>query len=165
MISKMVKNTHGFTLIEILIALVIVSVGVLALGGFGITTLNSGQVSRERLTAIHLAEQVLEYWQQDANDRLPEVATDCVLTDAAGVVSYPATNSCTPAAGGVGIEYTIAADIVRAIGPLPSDLNSMQNFSQPTGYTNTPEVKLVTVSWSHKGENRSVYLTHVSEVK
>lgn len=164
MMSKSLKGARGFTLIEILIALVIVSVGVLALGGLGITTLDSGQVSRERLTAVHLAEQVLEYWQQDANDRLPSIASDCVLTDAAGAVSYPATNSCTPTSGGVGIEYTIMANIARATGPLPSNLSSMQDF-QSVGYTNTPETKLVKVSWSHKGESRFVYLTHVSEVQ
>ncbi|WP_100266565.1 type IV pilus modification PilV family protein [Mariprofundus ferrinatatus] len=157
------SSSSGFTLIEILIALVVVSIGVMALGSFGITTMSSGQTSRERLTAVHLAEQVLEFWQQDANDRVPSIASDCAMTTMGSVPTYPTSNTCTPATG-VGIEYTITTNKTTATGPLASNLSSMQNFIQPTGYANVPQTKLVTVTWARRGQTRSVYLTHLTKV-
>lgn len=157
-------RSKGFTLIEVLIALVIVSVAALALGSFGITTLGSGQVSRERLTAVHLAEQILEHWQNDTNDRAPTIDASCVQSDAMATPAYPVTTVCTPTTG-VGISYTIVVDQSVATGPLASDLNNMQAFSTPGGYSNSPNTKIVTVSWSNRGQTRSVFLTHMSTVQ
>ncbi|MFQ5518849.1 MAG: prepilin-type N-terminal cleavage/methylation domain-containing protein [Mariprofundus sp.] len=158
------STSKGFSLIEILIALFIVAIGVLAVGSFGVATLNTGQVSRERLTAIHLAEQVLEHWQNDANDRAPTIAANCVQSDATAVPSYPVTTTCTPATG-TEISFTILVDEALATGPMAGDLNNFSDFAQPAAYSNTPNTKLVTVTWSNKGESRSVYLTHMAIVK
>ncbi|WP_227819494.1 type IV pilus modification PilV family protein [Mariprofundus micogutta] len=156
-------RSAGFTLIEILVSLTIVSIAVLALGGFGVSSLSSGQVSRERLTAVHLAEQVLEHWQHDANDRAPLIATGtCALTDATSAPSYPVTTTCKPSTG-VGIAFTIAVNETQATGPLSSNLSAYQTLTQPTGYLNSPMTRLVTVSWSNKGVSRSIYLTHIAE--
>lgn len=157
-------NTEaGFTLIEILIALIISSVIILSLGAFSISIMDSGQLSRERLSAVHLAEQVLEFWQRDANDYLPTIASDCSLTTASSAPSYPATATCTPATG-VSLSYTVVASETQATGPLPSNLSSFQSFTS-AGFTVTPMTKVVTVSWAHKGTTRSVFLTHLSAVK
>jgi len=154
----------GFTLIEILVTLVIVSVAVLALGNFTISMVGSGQVSRERLAAVHIAEQVLEYWQHDNNDYAPVVsAADCSLSAAASVPAYPVSVTCTPASGGSSA-FTIVNDQVQATGPLASNLSVFQNFTKQA-YNNTPQTKVVTVSWSHRGKTHSIYLTHLSQVK
>ncbi len=157
-------STAGFTLIEILIALVIVSVAILSLGSFAVSIIDSGQQSRERLSAVHLAEQVLEFWQRDTNDYVPTLATDCALTAATSAPSYPVSVTCTPATG-VAISYTVVASNTQASGPLPSDLNSFQSFTS-AGLTLTPMTKVVTVSWLHKGgTTHSVYLTHLTVVQ
>ncbi|NWF38154.1 prepilin-type N-terminal cleavage/methylation domain-containing protein [Mariprofundus sp. NF] len=166
-------SERGFTLIEILVALVIVSVGVLALGGFGISIMGSGQVSRERLTAVHLAEQVLEFWQNDANDRPPSIAVGtCGLTTlGADPAGYPVTVSCTPDAG-IGISYTIVVNRSVAQAPLPSLPNNSFagiNNNGAVGVrdmvgTITPWTKVVTVSWLNKGNSRSVFLTHMTKM-
>lgn len=153
----------GFTLIEILIALIISSVIILSLGAFSMSIMNSGQLSRERLSAVHLAEQVLEFWQRDANDYLPTIASDCALTTAGSAPGYPATATCTPTTG-ESLSFTVVASQTQASGPLPSDLSAFQNFTS-AGFTVTPMTKVVTVSWSHKGVTRSVFLTHLSAVK
>ena len=172
MIYKRVDSDRGFTLIEILVALVIVSIGVLALGGFGVSIMGSGQISRERLTAVHLAEQVLEFWQSDASDRPPGIAVGtCGLTTLGANPAYPVTVTCTPDAG-IGISYTIVISRSAAQAPLPTTPNV--SF---TGLTNnglaairsmvgtvTPMTKVVTVTWLNKGKSRSVYLTHMSRV-
>ena len=156
-------RSAGFTMIEILVSLTIVSIAVLALGGFGISSMSNGQISRERLTAVHLAEQVLEHWQHDANDRAPLIDTGtCVLTDATSAPAYPVTTTCTPSTG-VGISYTLVVYQAQATGPLPSNLSAYQSLPQPTGYLNTPMTRLVTVSWSHKGVTRSIFLTHIAK--
>jgi prepilin-type N-terminal cleavage/methylation domain-containing protein len=130
------SSTAGFTLIEILIALVIVSVAILSLGGFAISIIDNGEMSRERLSAVHLAEQVLEFWQRDTNDYLPIIASDCALTTASSAPSYPVTVTCTPTSG-VSIAYTVVASKTQASGPLPSNLSAFQSFTA-SGLTVTP---------------------------
>jgi len=58
------KTNRGFTLVELLVALVIISVGLLALGAFTIGVLKSDKVAQQRTVAVHLAEQELEKWYQ-----------------------------------------------------------------------------------------------------
>jgi len=157
------RAAAGFTLIEILVTLVIVSVAVLALGKFTVSMVGSGQVSRDRLAAVHMAEQVLEYWQHDTTDYAPVVsAADCSLSAAASAPAYPVSVICTLASGAS--SFTIVNDQVQATGPLASDLSTFQNFTKQ-GYNNTPQTKVVTVSWSHRGKTHSIYLTHLSQVK
>jgi len=153
----------GFTLIEVLVALVIVSVAVLSLGNFTIATVSSGQVSRERLTAVHLAEQVLESWQHDSSDYAPVIAANCALSAATGAPTYPLNVTCTPTSG-IGIAYAVQANQLQLTGPLAASLSSFGNFTKQ-GYNNTPQTKLVTVTWSNKGKLHSIYLTHLSVVK
>jgi prepilin-type N-terminal cleavage/methylation domain-containing protein len=156
-------STSGFTLIEILITLVIVSVALLSLGSFAISIIDSGQQSRERLSAVHLAEQVLEFWQHDSNDFVPSIASDCVLTTGSSIPSPSITATCTPTTG-VSMAHTVVASNTQASGPLPSNLSAFQSFTS-AGLTLTPMTKVVTVSWSHKGTARSVYLTHLTAVQ
>jgi len=161
------QQERGFSLIEVLITLVVVSVGVLALGNFTVSIMANGQLSRERLTAVHLAEQVLEHWQHHAADYAPVItASTCALSDAGGTPSYPVTTACTPSSG-VGISYTIMVNETQAAGPLSpptGSLTTLATFTQQ-GYANMPKTKLVTVSWTHKGTSHSIYLTHLSQAK
>jgi len=52
----------GFTLIEVMVAMVIMAVTLLALGAFTLTVLNADNIARQRTVATHLAEQELENW-------------------------------------------------------------------------------------------------------
>jgi len=156
--------SRGFTLIEILVTLVIVSVAVLSLGHFTVSMLGIGQTSRERLAAVHMAEQVLEFWQHDANDYAPTISTtDCSLSASASAPAYNVSVTCTPASG-PSSSFTVVNNQVQATGPIVSDLSAFQNFTKQ-GYNNTPQTKVVTVSWTYRGKVHSVHLTHLSEVK
>jgi Tfp pilus assembly protein PilV len=150
-------------LIEVLVALVIASVAILASGNFAVSIMGSGQLSNERLAAVHLAEQVLELWQNNALDAVPSIAADCALTDATAASSYAVTTTCTPASG-MKIPFTITASKTQATGPLASDLSAFQNLDNMS-FSLTPITKLATVSWTNRGQSHSVYLTHLSEVK
>jgi len=153
----------GFTLVEILVALVIVSVAALSIGSFTISIVGSDQVSRERATAVSLAEQVLEYWQHDTNDYAPTIATaDCGLTTTTAAPAYPVNVTCTPSAG-MKIPYIIITDQQQAVGPLPASLSSFKNFTKQ-GHKITPKTKVVTVSWTSRGKTHMVYLTNLTKV-
>ena len=169
-------HVKGFTLIEILVALVIISVGVLSLGSFSISTLSSGQVSRERLTAIHLAEQILEEWQKsgalptlDSTNycqapapwtatTLPTVAP-CPTTKTMTV----STSTCTPLAG-VKANYTIVVKESPLCGPSNIAGAPFVFYNGSTAVPN-PKTKIITVNWTHSGKSRSVFLTHISQAK
>jgi len=158
------KSMSGFTLIEILVALIIVSVAALSIGNFTISIVGHDQVSRERATAVSLAEQVLEYWQHDANDYAPAIATaDCSLATTPNAPAYPISVTCTPSSG-VGIAYIITTNQQQATGPLPNNPSSFKKFTKQQ-YTVTPRTKLVKVSWSNQGKTHTVYLTNLSKVQ
>jgi len=139
-----IRNKQGFTLIEILVTLVIVSVAVLSLGGFTLSMVASGQVSRERLTAVHIAEQVLEFWQHDPADRPPSIATaTCELSQrAANPTSYPVIVNCAPNVG-AGNSYKIKMSATPAQAPLPTDPNLNAYLNWPTKNPNGTNQKIL----------------------
>ena len=160
---SMYRAQRGFTLIEILIVLMLTAIALLALGTFSLSVMDSGTESRERLTAVHLAEQVIEEWQHSSNDYLPSIASDCTMAAGTSAPSYPVTATCTPAVG-VKVSFTVIASVAAANAPLPDGAGNIA-FSPLVGTTsfpNTPVVKLVTVNWSHKGQSESIYLTHLT---
>jgi len=162
MMPSLHELPRGFTLIEIMVVLLVTSVALLSLGAFSLSVMDAGTQSRERLTAVHLAEQVIEEWQHNANDYYPSIASDCSMSAGSSVLGLSATSttSCTPAAGTQAL-FSIVLDVAAANAPLPADLNNFQAMSAMS-YTNTPRVKLVTVSWPHKGSTKSIYLTHLT---
>jgi len=182
MIKSVEHSSSGFTLIEIMVALVIVSVGVLALGSFGISSMSSGQVSRDRLTAVHLAEQVIEEWQ--STDILPVLDTNYCQTASAWVASTAntvapcpttdtvttSTANCTPLSGEK-ITYSITTSESRVCGPQAAGgaafgfYNTASVMGSTISNVTNPRTKVVTVNWTQKGVARSVYLTHLSRVE
>jgi len=178
----------GFTLIETMATLVILAVGLLALGTFYISLIDRQQVAQERIIAVHLAEQVMEFWQHDTNDYVPTISSACVLST--GSSSTPGTiPPCTPAS--FPVKYTIQINTTPAQAPLPTKPNGcaasdpasrckplvnqnagafairdMKPVLTPSGSSVTPMLKVVKVSWSHKGKARQpIVLTHISSLK
>ncbi len=67
---------RGFSLIEVMVAMVIASIGVLALAKGTVTSLDSETIAAERIAATNLALDVIEAWQASASDAVP--ALECV---------------------------------------------------------------------------------------
>jgi type IV pilus assembly protein PilV len=155
------REEKGFTLIEVLIALLLASIMLLALGAFSLSVMSNNIVSNERLTAVHLAEQAIETWQRDSNDYFPNIASDCSMTSATSAPSYPVQNTCKPATG-TQVSFTITASVASVKAPLATG-SGLQTLSATTDHPNTPKVKLVTVAWMHNGKSKSIYLTHLTE--
>ncbi len=163
------SSRDGFTLIEIMVTLVIVSIGLLATGSFTLSAMDGGEVSRERLTAVHLTEQVIEDWQHDANDQPQAIA--CASGNVTPAVG--STVSCTPVSG-VAIPYGITLTVSQATAPLPPGAPGNSGASiafgpltwQGTATPSNPvNVKVVNVTWTHKGKSHAVFLTHITGAK
>ncbi len=162
------NTQQGFTLIEIMVVLLVTAIALLALATLSLSVMDSGTESRERLNAVHLAEQVIEEWQRDSNDELPTINTNCSMD--ASSASQPVTSgtsisqTCNFASGGSSIDFTVKAEVFSANAPLPDGFGGIAigAMSGTTSFPNTPMVKLVTVSWDHKGEAKSIYLTHLT---
>ncbi len=151
------RDSAGFSLIEIMVALSVVTVGVLAIGKFSLSTLAGGQVSRERLTAVHLAEQIIEEWQK--SDQLPALSGYCSNAGAAWNPQSPQPQSmasCTPNFG-TKVPFTITVIESALKGPPPTG----GTFMTYKGSSKNPMTRYVGVNWTHHGAHQ-VYLTHVS---
>jgi len=178
------SSGQGFTLIETLVTLLILVVGILALETFYISVVDRQQTARERLIAVHLAEEVIEFWQQDASDRVPNMDASCFLTVRTAAAPYPVSVTCTPPA--LPIAYTIWSNTTQAQAPLPTNPNqggtplvapNPGNFTirnmQPvivntpaTHNSVTPMLKVVRISWFHKGKALPpIVLTHISSLR
>lgn len=154
------QKERGFTLIEVLISMLIVSIILLALGAFSLSIMGSNVVSSERLTAVHLAEQTIEAWQRDSNDYFPSIASDCSMTTGTSATPPSSPVTCKPATG-IQISFNITASVGSVEAPMPS--GSFQTLSATTDHPNTPKVKLVTVAWTHNGQSKSIYLTNLTQ--
>lgn len=159
--ETILQEKKGFTLIEVMVTLLLVSIMLLALGAFSLSIMNNNIVSNERLAAVHLAEQAIETWQRDSNDSFPNIASDCSMTTATSAPGYPVQDTCTPATG-IQISFTITASVASVKAPLATG-SGLQTLSATTDHPNTPKVKLVTVAWTHNGKSKSIYLTHLTQ--
>jgi len=175
------RMEKGFTLIETMVTLLILVIGILALESFYISVVDRQQTARERLIAVHLAEEVIEFWQQDANDYLPNIDGSCFLTTRIAATAYPVSVTCTPPA--LPIAYTIWSNTTQAQAPLPTNPNqggsplaapnpgsfsirNMQPVVTAAGTSVTPALKAVRISWLHKGKAETpIVLTHISRLQ
>ncbi len=165
--NRLFSSERGFTLIEAMLAMVIVSIGVLSLQAFYSSILQSEVTSEARLTAVHMAEQIIEEWQQSNTTNPPSV--QC----AAGPTALPLDTPTTCVGTGSNTtSFSITASISPARAPMPPATAGgtvnwavMSPYTNPnTGVTIAPYTRAVTVSWQYKGETRQVMLTHLTRL-
>ena len=63
-----IRNQHGFTLLEVLIALLILSIGLLGLAALQTTSLRSNQMASMRTLATYLAYEMTDRMRANSND-------------------------------------------------------------------------------------------------
>ena len=128
----MARQEEGFTLIEMLVAIVVIGLGLMALASVAITSLRSIRISRERQDAVQIASSVIEDVRSYDYDRIAMpttysgpgtvttvAGTETVHTDTDGQVEHTWTSSdghrvttivTRPTAGGRRVTTTVAWD-------------------------------------------------------
>lgn len=138
------RRQHGFSLVEVLIALIVMSVGMLGIAGLYVHGLQAGRTSLFRHHAVTLAGDVADRIRANPNGAAayvdvanpsPAPGTDCV---GGGVV-------CTPA--------EMAAHDRFLWDQQAGD--TLPNGDVTVAYNNAavPSVYTVTITWSEAGEN------------
>jgi type IV pilus assembly protein PilV len=135
------RTAQGFTLVEVLVALVIFAVGLLGIAALHIESLNAGRTALNRTQAVELAS--------DLADRIRANREACVSGGAceyegAGAVTAACetTTGCTPA-------ELAMTDIYRwrAIGA-----TQLPGFAATVVWTEgTPNLYVITVQWTEPG--------------
>jgi type IV pilus assembly protein PilV len=105
--GKTIKNEKGFTLLEMLIAVTLIAVGLLATASMQGIALNSNSIANKLSVANLLAQKVVE----DLHSRS---VSDSIFTSSVSNVAYmlnssgtPSTNITIPGAGTYSATYTI----------------------------------------------------------
>jgi type IV pilus assembly protein PilV len=97
--SKLRASETGFSLIEVLVAILIVSFGILGLAGLLFAAMNAGQVSMNRSTAVTLANEMADRiranWRGVKDGAYDSVGT-ALYGDAAACNTACMTAQCSP---------------------------------------------------------------------
>ncbi|MGI9204301.1 MAG: type IV pilus modification protein PilV [Woeseiaceae bacterium] len=140
-IEKQLTKAGGFTLIEVLIAMVILSVGMLGIAGLYVTSMQAGRTSILRHNAVTLAGDVADRIRAN-----PRAAASYALADS-GVPSacVAAATNCT--------RDEMASNDIYLWNQQARD--SMPNGTVAVVFNNgvAPPTYQITVSWSEPGES------------
>mgnify|MGYP001618431589 FL=1 len=82
------KNENGFSLVELLIAITLLAIGLLAVAGMQSTAISSNAWANRLSTATSLAQEVME-------DILAKDATDAIFSSSTSNVTYDLTGPNT----------------------------------------------------------------------
>jgi len=147
-VNQVKRAQRGFSLVEVLITLVIISVGMLGIAGLYVQGLQAGRTSMFRHHAVTIGG--------DVADRIRANPTAAGAYEAAAGANnncVASTKSCTPA-------EMAAQDILiwqtQAGAALPSGTVAVDYTSGSAG---APSTYAITVSWVEPGETPSFAIT------
>lgn len=167
LITLTIKRARGFTLIETLVAVLLLStaiVGPITLASKG---LSAALIARDQMTAFYLAQDAIEYvrFVRDSNRLAGQpwltnlsacTGTDgCTLDPSAGTVAAcsgtcSVINKYDDGSSHVYFSYTLG-------NPTPQQFRRTVTLAAPTSGQTTEEVLTVTVSWrAQSGVTRTI---------
>lgn len=143
---KRVANSRGFTLLEVLVAITLLAIGLLAVAGMQTTAFTGNMSARDVTTAVQLAEEMVDRIRANAgNDpSIYNISTSGVCTG----FSEPAKGDCTQWQSRLQISESGLANAVGTV---------VVQSGQPIGNTATVTV---TVTW---GGGRTVSFKTILE--
>lgn len=151
------KKHDGFTLIEVLVALVVLSIGLLGMAALHIDGVRTSHAALQRTQAVNLAADMADRIRANPLGDY-NVGAGAAVEPAIACADTPAgeaPGNCTPnamAAYDVW-QWRTALDPARATG-LPDGAGRID-----VDNTTTPVSTIVTVSWSERGATRNYRLT------
>lgn len=145
-------SSRGFTLVEALVALVVLSIGMLGIAALYVESLRAGREALTRSTAVNLAGDMADRIRANraAGNAYGKATTD-VGAQSINCAQGGASASCTPA---VMAAHDIAlweAEIKRSLpgGNAATGVIAVDTTTNPTTYT-------ITVSWVEVGQAATV---------
>ena len=127
------RRSSGFTLVEILVALVVLSIGMLGIAALYLESLRSGRAALYRTQAINLAA--------DLGDR--------IRANRAALDAYDCGDPCDPTAGGNAMAIADLSDWIDNIqDTLPGGVGSVVYTE---AVPNVPTAYDLTVTWDEVG--------------
>ena len=150
-LTRATKGIRGFSLIEVLIALIVMSVGMLGIAGLYVHGMQAGRTSLFRHHAVMLAGDVADRIRAN-----PDAGVEYVD---AGTAPAPATNcidggsDCTPAEMAANDKFLWDE---QAAATLPEGDVTVGFVAGAAG---APSNYTVTVNWSEPGQDQSYAIT------
>ncbi len=148
-------RNRGMTLVESLVALVVLSVGMLGVAGLMLTGISSNRSALYRTQAVNLASDMAERIRANASAR--------VAYDSLAYGGAPALRDCAPTADGGGSNCTVAQlaedDLARWLESIRTALPAFRgepaqgNVQVITaGFVGQPDTYRINVSWQEPRE-------------
>ena len=136
--STMTSRSRGFTLVEAMVALIVLSVGLLGIAALYVETLRANRTSLFRTQAVNMATDIADRMR---SNRVPAGA-------------YACGSPCDPGTGGNAIAIADLTDWTDQIAAqLPGGAAAVA-YTAPTA--TTPAVYVVDVSWTELGQDDPV---------
>lgn len=132
------RAQRGFTLIEAMVALIVLSVGLLGIAAMYVETLRANRTSLFRTQAVALATDIADRMR---SNRLPANA-------------YACGSPCDPGAGGNAIADADLTEWVNSVAATLPGGTADVAFTAPGA--NTPAAYVVTISWNEVGQDDPV---------
>ena len=147
--SSFKKTQSGFTFIEVLVAVFVISVGLLGLASMQATSLQFNQSSSLRTNATILAEDIIDRMRANSGNA-------CLyLTDYTDTHTTTACdNKASPCSAAQIRESDLAAWKERVQGELPDGQASIVEASCNSGATNTFQINL---RWTDRDDNQRTF--------
>jgi type IV pilus assembly protein PilV len=138
-------RVRGITMVEALVALVVISVGMLGIAGLYLSSLQAGRSANLRVQAVNLASEMADRIRANRNGRNAYVLAAGTLPSA---VTCSGTTDCTPAALAQS-DQNVWVTAIRAALPGVPNANGAIAFTDNPGPT--PERYDITITWREAG--------------
>lgn len=157
---------RGVSIVEALVALVVLSIGLLGIAGLFVESLRSSRTALLRTQAVNLAS--------DIADRIRANASARDAYDTATYGGAPAAQNCAPAAGEAGSNCTIEElaeddlaswqDAVAFALPALAEPANAAVVEVERGAAGRPDRYLITVAWQEPGARGPEVYRYTSEL-
>jgi type IV pilus assembly protein PilV len=128
------RRNHGFTLVEAMVALVVLSVGLLGIAALYVETLRANRTSLHRTQAVAVATDIADRMRSNRNP----------------ANAYACGSPCDPATGGNAIAIADLTDwVTRVNTQLPGGTADV-TYTAPTA--TTPAAYVVGIGWDEIGQ-------------
>jgi type IV pilus assembly protein PilV len=152
------RKQTGVGMVEVLVALVVMSVGMLGIAGLYVTTLQAKTTSLSRMKAVNLAYDIADRMRANPAG----VASGSYLLATAGTTTNTdcATTTCTAAQMAASDLFQWNAQVTNATTGLPGTV-SRSVVQTAAATATTPEVLTINFSWTEVNSGTLTYALQV----